>query len=335
MADSVTVDDRADEGEGEIKFRHRLEYLLARAAAFALLCTDVRGAARIGRVLARLLGRVDARHRRVAEENFRSAYGASLPEAEVQRLAMAVYDGLGTTAAEVIHGPRRIRGRAARRWFVPEGFEALRATVGEGPVVFLGAHLGNWEHLATALRLNGWNPMPVARPLDNPLLDRWIERTRRAVGNEPVAKGGAMRNLLRSLRSGRSVGMLVDQNGGRHGRLSTFFGRPCSTQAAGVTLARRMKVPFVVVALERQAPGIHRLVAAPPVYVEDDDDAEQRAVDEMNRLLEACVRRRPSDWMWLHRRWRIKADWGFPVEPTERAWKNQGVRKARGRMPRT
>ncbi|HEU4395284.1 MAG TPA: lysophospholipid acyltransferase family protein, partial [Planctomycetota bacterium] len=154
------------------------------------------------------------------------------------------------------------------------------------------------------------------------------------VGNEPVAKGGAMRNFLRALRSGRSVGMLVDQNGGRHGRLSTFFGRPCSTLSAGVTLARRMKVPFVVVALERQAPGIHRLVAAPPVYVEDDDDAEQRAVDEMNRQLEACVRRRPSDWMWLHRRWRIKADWGFPVEPTERAWKNQGVRKARGRMPR-
>ncbi|HEU4395402.1 MAG TPA: hypothetical protein VFS92_07535, partial [Planctomycetota bacterium] len=178
MADSETVDDRADEGGGGIRLRHRLEYLLARAAAFALLCTDVRGAARIGRALARLLGRVDARHRRVAEENFRNAYGPSLPEAEVKRLAMAVYDGLGTTAAEVIHGPRRIRGRAARRWFVPQGLEALRATVGDGPVVFLGAHLGNWEHMVTALRVHGWGLVPVARPLDNPLLDRWIERLR-------------------------------------------------------------------------------------------------------------------------------------------------------------
>ena len=334
MADSATDDDRADGGEGEIKLRHRLEYLLARAAAFALLCTDVRGAARIGRALARLLGVIDARHRRVAEENLRHAYGPSLPEAEVKRLAMAVYDGLGTTAAEVIHGPRRIRGRAARRWFVPRGLEALRAAVGDGPVVFLGGHLGNWEHIVTAFRLHGWPMVPVARPLDNPLLDRWIEAMRRSIGNRPVDKGGAMRVFLRALRSGQNVGLLVDQNGGRHGRLSTFFGRPCSTLAAGVSLARRMRVPFAVTALERTAPGIHRLVVGAPVYVEDDDDAEQRAVDEMNRQLEVFVRRRPADWMWLHRRWRIKADWGFPVEPTERAWKNQGVRNARGRMPR-
>jgi len=335
MADEDPPEEAGGEGGGGApRLRHRLEYALARAAAFVLLCTDVRGAARIGRALARLLGLVDARHRLVAEDNLRAAYGPALRDGDARRLALQVYERLGTTAAEVVHGPRRIRGRAARRWFVPEGLDALRSAVADRPVIFLGAHFGNWEHMVTALRVNGWNPVPVARPLDNPLLDRWIEGIRAAVGNRPIAKEGALRGLIRAVRDGQCVGMLVDQNGGRHGRLSTFFGRPCSTLAAGPTLARRLRVPFVVVSLERRAPGIHRLVVGPPVYVEDDDAAEQGAVDEMNRQLEARVRRRPADWMWLHRRWRIKADWGFPVEPTERAWKNQGSRHARGRMHR-
>jgi KDO2-lipid IV(A) lauroyltransferase len=303
--------------EGAPTLRHRAEYLFARAAGFVLLCTDLRGASRIGRLLGRILGAVDRRHRLIAEDNVRRAYGGSLPEAEVRRLVRRVYEGLGITVAEVLHGPRRFRGRAERKWFRFEGGEELRRAVGDRPVVLLGAHFGNWEYLATAARLAGLPSVSVARPLDNPLLDRWVAEIRGSLGNVPLEKEGALRGLIRAVRDGRNVGMLVDQNGGRHGRIAPFFGRPCSTQSAGVSLARRLGVPFSIGTLERRAPGFHRFVLGPPVYVRDDDAGEQEAIEEMNRQLEARVRRRPEDWMWLHRRWRIKADWGFPVEPTE------------------
>ena len=308
---------REGEEDGTPTIRDRVEYLLLRALAFPLLCTDVRGAARIGRALGRILGLVDGRHRRTAEDNLRRAYAGALPEREVRRIVRRVYENLGVTAAEVLHGPRRFRGRAAKRWFVVEGAGEVRRLAAGKPVLFLGGHLGNWEHLVPALRVTGMEILTVARPLDNPLLDRWVTAVRHAVGHSSVPKAGALRDLMRTLREGRSVGMLVDQNGGRHGTLSTFFGRPCSTQAAGVTLARRLGIPFSIGVLERRAPGFHRLVLDSPVYVRDDDAGEREAVDDMNRRLERFVRRRPEDWMWLHRRWRIKADWGFPVEPTE------------------
>jgi lauroyl/myristoyl acyltransferase len=235
---------------------NRIEYAFVRLLAVAVLCTDVRGAARIGRVLGRLLGKIDRRHRELAEDNLRRAYGAALPEAEVKRIVDRVYE-------------------------------------------------------------NMLDILTVARPLDNPLVDGWVTSVRHAVGHFSVPKDGALRGLLRTVRSGKCIGMLADQNGGRHGRLSTFFGRPCSTQAGGIVLARRLGIPFTIGSLERRAPGFHRLVLGPPVYVRDGEDGEREAVDAMNRGIEEFVRRRPADWMWLHRRWRIKADWGFPVEPTE------------------
>ncbi len=318
---------RQDPAVGKVEdpppsLRHRLEYALVRAACLALLCTDLRGAARIGRALGRLLGAVDLRHRGTAEENVRRAYGGALPGARVKGIVDRVYENLGVTAAETLHGPRRIRGRAAGRWFVVDLDPDLRARLREGPVMFLGGHIGNWEHLVPAARAGGLDILTVARPLDNPLLDRWVTEVRHAVGHFSVPKEGALRGLLRTVRQGKCIGMLADQNGGRHGRLSTFFGRPCSTQAGGIVLARRLGIPFTVGSLERRAPGFHRLVLGPPVYVRDAEAGEQEAVEEMNRQLEERVRRHPEDWMWLHRRWRIRADWGFPVEPTE------GARKA-------
>jgi KDO2-lipid IV(A) lauroyltransferase len=294
-----------------------LEYVLVRALTFALLCTDLRGAARIGSALGTLLAAVDLRHRRVAEDNLRRAYGGSLPERSVRRIAWRVYERLGITAAEVAHGPRRIRGGAAKRWFTVTGVEEARRFSGGKPILFVGGHLGNWEHLIPAAKSAGLEVLTVARPLDNPLLDRWVTEIRHAVGHYSVPKAGALRGLVRTVREGKNVGMLLDQNGGRHGTLARFFGRPCSTQSAGISLARRLGIPFCVGHLERRAPGFHRLAFGRPVYVRDDDAGEQEAVEEMNRQLEERVRRRPEDWMWLHRRWRIKADWGFPVEPTE------------------
>jgi KDO2-lipid IV(A) lauroyltransferase len=313
---------RSDDGGEEVEARaptlgDRIEYAFVRLLTFPLLCTDLRGAARIGRALGRLLGAVDRRHRRVAEDNLRRAFGPSLPESEVRRISGRVYENLGVTAAEVIHGPRRIRGRAARRWFRAEGEGPARAAAQRGPILFLSAHFGNWEHIIPAVRAHGLEILTVARPLDNPCLDRWVTGIRHAVGHFSLEKAGALRGLVRALREGRHVGMLADQNGGRHGALSTFFGRPVSTQAAGISLARRLKVPYCVGVLERRAPGFHLLRVDPPVYVRDDDDGEREAVDDLNRRLERFIRARPEEWMWLHRRWRIKADWGFPVEPTE------------------
>jgi KDO2-lipid IV(A) lauroyltransferase len=310
-------DSEAEDGERKASLKDYVVYAFCRVLAFVMLCTDVRGAVRFARFLSLILWRVDRRHREVGEANVRKAYAGTLPEPEVRRIVRGVYENLGITVAEATHAPRRFKGRAKRKWFTFAGVEEARKVVGKGPVLFLGGHIGNWEYLVPAAGVAGFEVLSVARPLDNPLVDRWVLAMRESIGHFCVPKEGALKGLIRTARSGKSIGLLVDQNGGRHGRLGTFFGMPCSTQSAGISLARRLDIPFFVTTVERRAPGFHHFVMGPPVYVRDDDEGEQQALDELNRQLEQRVRRRPEDWMWLHRRWRIKADWGFPVPATD------------------
>jgi KDO2-lipid IV(A) lauroyltransferase len=318
MARNADDPEAAGDGDGRTPgLGDRVEYALLRLLGFVLLSLDLRAAMRLARFLAGILHRVDRRHREVGEENLRRAYRGALPEPEVRRIVRRVYENLGVTVAEAVHAPRRLRGRAARRAFEYSGLEEAKRVVGDGPILFLSAHLGNWEYLVPAARAGGVEVLTVARPLDNPLLDRWVTRFRESIGHRSLPKEGALKGLLRTARSGKSIGLLVDQNGGRHGRLSSFFGLPCSTQAAGISLARRLGSPFFVATIERRAPGFHRFVVGPPVYVGDDDAAEREALDELNRQLEERVRRHPDHWMWLHRRWRIKAAWGFPAPATD------------------
>jgi len=296
--------------------RHRLEYLGARAGAFALLCTDVRGAVRIGRAFGRIVAWWDRRHREIAEDNLRKAYGPALPEAEVRRIARAAFESLGVTGAEFLHGPRRLRGRARRRWFVVEGgAEALRADSG-GRLVFLTAHLGNWEYGIAATRTVGFDLVALARPLGNPLVQDWITRVREETGTRTIPKYGGLWGLIRAAREGNSIAMLVDQSAGKYGRVVPFFGRPCSAVQTWVVLARRLRMPVCVGTMERRAPGRHRLVLEPPFLVGAGGIPEEEAMLRVSALLERRVRARPEEWLWMHRRWKIRADWGLAAEAT-------------------
>ncbi|MHC4820172.1 MAG: lysophospholipid acyltransferase family protein, partial [Planctomycetota bacterium] len=271
----------------KVTLGHRLEYVLVRMLAFVLRSTDVHGATRIGAALGRLLGLVDRRHRRVCDGNLQLAYGDAMSAEERTRVMWEVYENIGMTAAEFVHGPRRLRGKARARWMSVTGAEELNRERDGGPAIFLSAHFGNWEQAPAAASLEGIRVTSVARPLDNPLLDRWVIDLRTSTGNEVVMKQGALRELIRVARRGRSIAILVDQNAGRHGKVVPFFGQPVSTFPTGIALAKRLGAPVTVGHIERLAPGRHRLHLGAPFRVGEDEGGEDEALAEVNRQIEA------------------------------------------------
>src|SRR4030095_14782517 len=116
-------------------------------------------------------------------------------------------------AVEVLHLPRERRRRGMSGIVEVTGREHLDAAMAAGRGAILAtAHVGNWEVMGALCGELGVPFTTVYRPLDNSLLDRWGREPRYAGGQTMIPKHGALRPLLKALRAGRLIVLLVDQD---------------------------------------------------------------------------------------------------------------------------
>jgi len=137
-----------------------------------------------------------------------------------------------------------------------------------------------------------------------------IQRLRTRVGTRVIGRQGAVRRLLRGLRQGESVGMLIDQHlQDRSAVTINFFNRPASTTSAIAKLALRTGAPIMPVFALPLPGGRYRLVYETPIVAPDldDPDAVRVLTQRCTDVLEQYVRRYPELWLWMHRRWRVDA----------------------------
>jgi KDO2-lipid IV(A) lauroyltransferase len=246
------------------------------------------------------------RRRAIALGNLARALGGGHPAPEVRRLGRRSFQHLGMTFVETcelfFRPPASILARVEMN-----GGERLREAAAQGKgVLVLTAHYGNWELLGAAHILSGLPLSVVARPLDQPLLERLAARLRRRAGIELIDKRHGLRDVLQALRQGRMVGILLDQNAARsEGVFVPFFGVPASTSKGLALIALRTRAPVVPVFIRRLGAGRHRVevgAALPPPA--DDDVVAYTAA--FNRAIEAAIRQAPEQWFWMHNRWRTR-----------------------------
>lgn len=296
------------------KPRHRqldyLVYLAVRLVITVLQVFPLETGSRLARFLAWIAYHVDRRHRLVADDNLRHAYGSALDAPARDRLIRGVYVHFLRMLVEMVHLPRLIRLGTWRRHLTlgRRGSEVVQALLTGRPVLIVTGHYGNWELAGYLLAMLGFRSFAVARPLDNPYLDDLLRRLRQRTGQKLLAKKGELNRMEEILQSGGIVCTLGDQDAGQNGMYVDFFGRPASTHKAMALLALRCR-SLIVVAGARRLPGLLRYELA----VEDVIDAEQLGdapgvvkalTQRLTSALERMVRVDPRQYLWLHRRWK-------------------------------
>ena len=274
--------------------------LVAAMAFFA--CLPVDHASAVGGFLGRAIG-PRLRATRVALRNLRRA----MPEngdADNRRIVRDMWDNLGRALAEHPH-LGRICAEGAGRVEIVNGEAIAAAQAKDRPTLFFGGHFANWEVGPTTIhRLMGSALLSVYRAANNPWVDRLQRRGLRA--RQAVAKGASGgRELIRHLRGGGHVAMLVDQKL-NDGIAVPFFGRDAMTAPAIAKLARQFAGPIVPVHVERLSGAHFRFTVEPALAVPNTGDAAadvHAAMIRVNAVIEKWVRARPEQWLWLHRRW--------------------------------
>jgi KDO2-lipid IV(A) lauroyltransferase len=289
--------------------RHRIE-AGALAALLAIGRRTPRGFLLAAGAAAGSIARIlDRRHARIARENLRLAFGDALPREEAARIAAACWRHFGRITFDSLAFPR-LSASSAGTVALYEGLEHIRGAYERGKGVLLfSAHYGSWEIVAL---LQGFLGMPlslVTRPLDNPELERMLAELRGGSGNGIIHKRRAVREMIKTLHDGGGVAIVVDQDARGDGVFVPFFGLPASTTPTLALLALRTGAAVVPVVSTLEEDGTYRIVYEPQVPVEPTGDRDAdvvRLTAACTARIEAWVRARPEQWLWMHRRWKTR-----------------------------
>jgi KDO2-lipid IV(A) lauroyltransferase len=288
------------------RLKVRLELALLNAGLRTLTATLGRlswpASQRLGRAIGALSWRLSRRDRRRTLDHIALAW-PEMTETERSRLGRDCFRHHGTTLGECLHLFHRDCGFVESVVEVQGWREIERARAADRPILILTGHCGNWELLAAAIHCRGLGMAVVARPLDEPDQQRMLAGLRERFGTPTIARGseGAARQLLIALRRGGALGMLIDQDTKVDGVWVPFFGRPAFTPVGAAKIALRQHTAVIPAFIERLSDGRH-LATFHPALDLPDDPTEATAL--MTAKIEEQVRRRPEQWVWMHRRWR-------------------------------
>lgn len=289
--------------------RERLEYLAFRAATSELLKLPPRAACRVAECAGLLACRVLRGRTRIARENLSLAF----PEktlGEIDALVRDVYRNMFRLAGEVFYLRRLVGPSTWSDHIELDGEErALDVCIKGRGGILVSAHLGNWELLGHALPFIGLATHVLARPLDNPLLERYILGVRESGMRTLIMKRGSGAAIERILREGGFVSLLVDQDAGRKGAFVPFMGRLASTWRSPALLSMRTGAPILPGCCLRKKGGGFKVYVGDPIYPRETADVSAetlRITACFTRQIEDWVRRRPGQYLWLHRRWKTR-----------------------------
>lgn len=238
------------------------------------------------------------------------AYSKEKLVKEIIQLSKEMFVMLGRNAGDILRA-RAVKTLADLDKFIVvhdyENFEQAN-TKGQG-VIFLTCHLGAFDLQITVMSLRGLKPNIIGTPLKDDRLNELLFDYRNAYGAVAIERGKETLRLIKALKRGGAVAILIDQDTRVKSRFVDFFGMQAATPVGAAILAMKTGaaiVPTYIYLGGDNLQHMHILPEIPLVLTGDDEKDMITNTQNYTRFIEEQVRKHPEQWVWMHERWKTQ-----------------------------
>lgn len=296
----------AQQGNLLRKFGWRLEVFGYDVVRLMLSLFPLSWISAFGGKLFQLIGPLTSKHH-IAETGMRIAF-PDASDAQITAWLNESWNRTGRTLAEFpfLHRLKIFDENSQVEVVGIEHFERLKAK--NESAVLISGHFSNWELMAATISQSGLPSKITYRPTNNPYFDKRLRAERAAYGTKlMVAKSGARgaKELFAALKAGESVAFLNDQKF-NEGYNVPFFGVGAMTLPGPTRLALKTGAPLIPMSIERVTGTRFRVVIHDAIALKNTGDREadvMAGLIKINTFVEDQIRKNPTDWFWVHRRW--------------------------------
>ena len=175
------------------------------------------------------------------------------------------------------------------------------------PIIVTTAHFGQWEIFGLAVAARFGPSSVLGRKLDSSVMDKILRANRAQFDVELIDKDGGAKDILKALKAGRIVGILVDQNTApKDGIKVQFFGKDVLHTPAASVLAQKTNALIINAFIYQKGENLNEICFEQPIDIStfDKEDAVQKATQMQCSACEEMVRARPEEYFWFHQRFK-------------------------------
>ncbi len=248
-----------------------------------------------------------ARDRCIALCNVRRVYGDCWSTSERQRFIRRVFMHVSCNAIDALRLPRYSPATLSRI-VRTDGWDHIPRAYQKGcGVIGVTAHVGCWELIPNYIAAQGYQVSVVARQVYDPQVNRIVLNIRESMGVQVLDRHASLREIVRCLRRGEGIGILIDQDTSVESVIVDFLGQKTRTPVGPALLSLLTGAPVLPMAIHREQDGQHVMEIDAPVTIEATGDREAdvlRGTAELSKRIERFIQRYPDQWLWMQQRWK-------------------------------
>jgi len=251
---------------------------------------------------------ISRRYKKVVRDNLVFIYGDKADEKFIKEVTKYSFKTLLLNFLYTMEGRYYTIDEMAKRVKF-ENEEVVRRVQKEGrPIVFVTSHYGAWELGGTMLSALIEPVMIVYKNMNNKYFQNYLLSSRKKWRMKYVERKGATRAILKQLRSGGAIALLIDTNVNKKDSINVeFLGKPTGQIKTTAYFARKFNAALIPTLIHTKDDENYTIKFYDEIVVEKTDDEKSdilKATQLQADWLTSLITKEPKFWFWLHRRFK-------------------------------